>query len=474
MNKSSPAPRRVLGVVSIALMAVAATDSLRNLPAMAVYGWSSVTWYLLGTLLFLLPLSLVAAELATGWPVAGGVYAWVRAAFGEQWGFLAVWNEWSENLVWFPSILAFIASTLAYAIDPALANNKVYLLIAMLVIYWILTLINLRGMQATSFFGNIGVVAGTIVPQAMLIVLAIVWVIRGNPTEIAFSPQALVPDIQLNTLPLVATVILMYAGLELVGYHALEAKDPSRDYPRAMFLGAVVIFVLSALGTLAIALVVPLSQLSLAAGLMEAFNDFLVPFGLKGLIPVVALLAALGAMASVSTWLIGPAKGLSAAARRGNLPRFFSRTNQQEVPVNVLMLQGLGTTIVIFLFILVPSINQAYWMLSAMTTQVLAAMYMLLFAAALRLRTKYPDRPRPYRVPGGRWGMRLVAGAGFGATLFALIIGFLPVGQASSLSPIGYVLIMLTGFVLLTIPAFLFYRFRRPQWVQAGNDEQDE
>ena len=474
MNASSPTPRRVLGVVSIALMAVAATDSLRNLPTMAVYGWSSVTWYLLGTLLFLLPLALVAAELATGWPVAGGVYAWVREAFGEQWGFLAVWNEWSENLVWFPSILAFIASTLAYMVNPALANNKAYLLITMLAIYWGLTLINLRGMKASSFFGNFGAVAGTIVPQALLFILAIVWVISGNPTQIAFSPQALVPDIQLNTLPLVATVILMYAGLELVGYHALEARNPGRDYPRAMFLGAALIFVLSALGTLAIAIVVPISQLNLAAGLMEAFNDFLAPFGLSGLVPIIALLAALGAMATVSTWLIGPAKGLGAAAQRGNLPRFFSGMNRQEVPVNVLMLQGLGTTIVVLLFVLVPSINQAYWMLSAMTTQVLAVMYMLLFAAAIRLRIRRPDQPRPYRVPGGRWGMRLVAGAGFGATLFALLIGFLPVGQSSSLNPVVYVLVMLTGFVLLTIPAFLFYRLRRPQWVQVSRVEQME
>jgi len=74
-------------------------------------------------------------------------------------------------------------------------------------------------------------------------------------------------------------------------------------------------------------------------------------------------------------------------------------------------------------------------------------------------------------VPGGRWGMRVVAGAGFAATMFALIIGFLPVGQSTSLNPIVYVLIMLSGFLLLTIPAFLFYRFRRPQWVQVGAGE---
>jgi glutamate:GABA antiporter len=156
--------------------------------------------------------------------------------------------------------------------------------------------------------------------------------------------------------------------------------------------------------------VVPAHKLSLAAGLMQAFHDFLDQFHLAGFVPVIGLLAALGASASVSTWLLGPAKGIAVAAGQGNLPHIFSRSDQQDVPVNVLILRGIGTSIVVFLFVLVPSINQAYWMLSAMTTQVLAVMYMLIFAAVIRLRAKQPDKERPYRVPGGRLGIWLVAG----------------------------------------------------------------
>ena len=82
--------------------------------------------------------------------------------------------------------------------------------------------------------------------------------------------------------------------MDINGYHANETRDPSRDYPRAIFLGAAIIFVSSVLSTLAIALVVPPEQLSLSAGLMQAFSDFLVPFGLGGLVPVFALMAGLG------------------------------------------------------------------------------------------------------------------------------------------------------------------------------------
>lgn len=456
-------PQRILGASAIALMTVAATDSLRNLPSMAVYGWASVSWFLLGTLLFLVPIALVAAELATGWPIAGGVYAWVREAFGERWGFLAVWCEWAENVVWFPSILTFIATTLVYAISPEASTSGPLLLIVMAAVLWILTLVNLQGLRATSLLERFGVIAGTMIPQVALVVLALVWMAQGRPSEIAFSVEALKPELDLTTLPLVATVVLLFAGIELSGYHALETKDPQRDYPRAILSAAAVIFVLSVLSTLAIAIVVPLDQLNLAAGIIQAFSDFLDAFGLGVLLPVVAVLTAVGAMATLTTWMLGPAKGLGVAARRGNLPPLFSRFSENGVPASTLILQSVMGTAFCALIVLVPSINAAYWLFTALTTQILATMYILLFAAALQLRRTRPDQARPYRVPGGRWGMRLACAAGFASCTFVLVIGFFPPGNEQTAIP--YPIIMAIGYGLLIVPPFIFQRFRKPSWV---------
>ncbi len=461
--------RKVLGPLAIALMTVAATDSLRNLPSLAVYGWSSIAWFTLGTLLFLLPVALVAAELATGWPLAGGVYAWVREAFGEHWGFFAVWCEWVENVVWFPSILTFVATSLAYAINPQLATNKLFLIVVMLIVFWGLTLVNLQGLRWSSILERVGVIGGTLLPQVLLILLAGVWVAQGRPLQIQFSPAALEPQIHLGTLPLVATVILLFAGMELSGYHALETRNPQRDYPRAILLAAGLIFTLSVLSTLAIALVVSPQQLNLAAGLMQAFSDFLVPFGLGGLLPLFALMAGLGAVATLTTWALGPAKGLGVAARRGNLPPFFARENKNAVPDRVLILQAILGSAFSLIIIFVPSVNTAYWIFSALTTQVLATMYILLFAAALRLRYSQPDKLRSFRVPGGRWGMWLACGAGFLACLFVLLIGFFPPGQTHGRA-VEFILLMLGGYILLIAPPFLFVRLRKPEWVQPATE----
>ena len=105
----SGARARRLGVAGLALVLISAMDSIRNLPATATFGWSAIFFYALAVAAYLVPVALCSAELAT--TVGGGMYRWVREAFGSRWGFLAVWCDWSENIVWFPTVLVFLATT---------------------------------------------------------------------------------------------------------------------------------------------------------------------------------------------------------------------------------------------------------------------------------------------------------------------------------------------------------------------------
>ena len=360
---------KALGVFVLAMINVAAVLSLRNLPPMAEFGWSSIGWYLIGTITFLIPLSMAGAELATGWPKGGGVYAWVQEAFGDTSGFIAVFCEWSNDLVWFPTILAFLASTLAFAFDPALASNGLYMFAIMMIIFWGTTLIALLGSKVSSRYSSIGVVIGTLVPAAFVIVLGIVYMFSGKPIQIPpFTLGALVPSISINTLPFLATIVLMFVGMEMAGFHALEVRNPQKDYPKAMLLSALIIFVLTVIGTLAIAIVVPLSKLKLAAGLMQAFQVFLA-FGLTWLLAPLAILVVLGGIPLLAAWLIGPAMGLGVVATEGNLPPLFSRHNKNGAPVGVLLLQaGIGTAISL-LYVFLPGVNTAYWIMSALTVR---------------------------------------------------------------------------------------------------------
>ncbi len=452
---------KTMGVFALAMISTAAVLSLRNFPTMAVYGWSSISWYLIGTILFIIPLSLASAELASGWPEDGGVYAWVRQAFGEKWGFVGTWCAFSQNLIWYPTIMSFVAATLAAAVDPTLANSKIFNAVIMVGGFWLIIAVNMRGTEMTSKLSTFGTIAGSLIPGALILVLWIGYVASGKPSAIPFSAKALLPDLSIGNLPFVANIVLMFAGLEMSGYYATSAKNPQRDFPRATFLAAVLILLVSVLPTLAIAWVIPAKDINLNAGIVQALGALCDALGVGWLGPVSYILLMAGAVASVTSWMVSPALGLGVIAKTGLLPPFWSHYNKYGIPAGVMILQGLIGTVFMLMYISIPSVNSAYWVMSAITTEVLIVMYVLIFGTLIRLRYTQPDKPRPYKIPGGTGGVWLVGGLGLFSILFSAYFGFLPPADMTFVSKPVYILIMVVGTVALAFTPFLFIWFRK-------------
>ncbi|MCU0630030.1 MAG: APC family permease [Methanoregulaceae archaeon] len=472
-KKTVLTPPKVLGIFALAMINVAAVLSIRNFPSMAMFGWECIGWYIIGTVLFLIPLSLAGAELATMLSdKGGGVYAWCKEAFGEKGGFIAIFCEWSNNLVWFPTVLAFIASTLAFALSPALGTNAIYLFVVMMIAFWGTTAIAYFGEDISTKFQNVGVILGSIIPSVLIIGLGVYWAISGASIVLPpFSPGEIVPTIDLSTIPFFATVILLFAGMEMAGFHALETRNPSSDYPKAMAISAVIIFACTVLATLAIAFVIPANELSLAAGVMQAIEYFFNALGIPGAVAPMAILITIGGVVSLAAWLIGPAKGLGVVAEEGNLPPVFNRTNKYGSPVAVLFIQALIGTFVSLLYVFLPSVNQAYWILSAMTVELLCIVYLLVFASLIKLRYSKPDAPRPFKIPGGIPGIWLIGGLGAFGVIFAFIVGLMPTGDFSSSEAFFYVVGVLLGTFLLAVPPLIFLKLKKPSWIETGNRE---
>ncbi|MDQ8035873.1 MAG: amino acid permease [Pedobacter sp.] len=463
-----------IGVFALAMISVAAVLSLRNYPTMAVYGWSSIAWYLIGTLLFIIPLSLAAAELASGWPEDGGVYVWVKEAFGERWGFVAVWCAFSQNLIWYPTVLSYIAVSFASAIDPSLGANKLYNFVVMLGIFWGTILINLRGTQMTSKLSSVGVIVGTLIPGAFIIILWLVWMGLGKHNAIPFSTAALIPDLSLGNLPFVASMVLMFAGIEMCGYYAKDVKNPQKDFPKATFLAAIIIFIMSVVPTLALAWVVPSKEIDLNAGVIQALGVMFDGLNLHWMSPIMAIMLGVGGVALMTAWMVSPALGLGVVAKDGLLPPMWSHYNKQGIPVGVMMLQGVIGSLFTIAYISIPSVNTAYWIMSAMTTEVLVIMYILIFGAVIKLRYSNPDKPRPYRIPGGTAGVWIIGGTGLVALLLAGYFGMLPPSGMDFTTPTIYVTIMILGTVALAFTPFLFLLFRKDSWKEKAQKNQEK
>jgi amino acid transporter len=470
-RKNGIPSKKVLGLFALAMINVAAVLSIRNFPSMAIYGWSCIGWYILGAVMFLIPISLAGAELATGWPEGGGIYAWVKQAFGEKGGFTALFCEWSNNLVWFPTVLSFIASTLAFALTPALANSSLYMFSVMMIAFWGTTAIAYFGEETSTKFGNIGVILGSIIPSILIILLGVWWIGSGAALVLPpFSFGAMVPTITVSTLPFFATIVLLFAGMEMAGFHALETKNPQKDFPKAMALSAIIIVVCTVLATLAIAFVIPADKLSLASGVMQAIQYFFTAAGMPWLVAPMAVLITLGGVVSLAAWLIGPAKGLGIVAEEGNMPPLFDRTNKYGAPVAVLLIQAIIGSIISLLYVFLPSVNQAYWILSAMTVELLCIVYVLVFASVIKLRYSQPDTPRPFKIPGGMAGVWLVGGLGACGTTFAFIVGLMPPSYFST-SGLTYVSAVLFGTFLLAVPPLVFLKFKNPRWLKPAGGQ---
>jgi amino acid transporter len=245
--------------------------------------------------------------------------------------------------------------------------------------------------------------------------------------------------------------------------HVGSLKNPRGEFPKAMFLAMGLVLVIFILPALAISWVIPAEELSLTAGVMQAFDGFFAYFDLQVLVPIVAIALVCASAGGMLTWLSGPSKGLLMIGREGFLPPFFQKQNEHEVAVNILVVQGAVTTVIALLYALIPSVSSAYWILSVMTTQVYLVMYLLLFIAAVKLRKNRPEVERGYKAPA----LRLLCVVGFLASSAAIVIGFVPPSQFENGSTGAYVGIILAGTVLIgLLPAWLFLRFRKPSWKQ--------
>lgn len=473
-SKSASAAK--ISIFALAMLNIVAVASLRGLPVEAEYGFGAIFYYLFAAIFFLIPMSLVAAELATGWPEKGGVFRWVGEAFGGRWAFLAMCMLFIEVSIWFPTAITFGAVALAYigtdkSSDAHLAGNSFFVLIVVLVVYWLATFIALRGAKAFARVAKWGGMIGTIVPAAILIALGFAYVIAGNKLQISTSVSSVIPNFShFSNIVLAASIFLFYAGMEMNAIHVKEVKNPTRDYPIAVLIAAVGTVVIFVLGSLAVAFIVPHADINLTQSLLTAYNDLFAWAGISWAGSVVAVMLAIGVFSGVVTWIAGPSSGLLTVGKAGFLPRFFQKTNQNGMGTNIMLVQAGVVTVLSVLFVVLPSVQSVYQILSQLTVILYLVMYLLMFAAAIYLRHSQPDRPRPYRVPGGRIGLWIVAGGGFVASLAALALSFVPPGQIKVGSSAVYVGLLIGLSVLLVGAPFLIYRARKPQWQDPDSD----
>ena len=460
-----------LSVMTLAVMNITAVVSLRGLATEAIYGLASAFYYLFAAVVFLIPTAMVAAELAAMFAnKQGGVFRWVGEAFGAKAGFLAIWLQWIQSTIWYPTVLTFGAVSIAFigfnpTADAALASNRLFTLVVVLAIYWIATFISLRGLDWVGKVSKWGGIIGTIIPAALLILLAVVYLATGGHNNLNMQ-ESFFPDMSnFNNIVLASSIFLFYAGMEMMGIHVMEVDNPKRNYPRAIIIGSLVTVLIFILGTFSLGIIVPAKDISLTQTLLIGFDNYFHYLKMSWMGPIVAIALVFGVLAGVLTWVSGPSKGIFAVGRAGYLPPFFQKTNSRGVQRNILLIQGVIVTILGMLFVVMPSVQSFYQILSQLTVVLYLIMYLIMFAAAIKLRYNMKDYERPYRI--GKRGnalMWIVSGLGFCGSLLAFVLSFIPPGQIATGSNTVWYSVLAIGCIVVVGAPLLIYANRKESW----------
>jgi len=454
---------------ALIMLITGAIDSIRNLPATAIFGSSLIFFFAFAAIVFLIPAALVSAELSTHCNKKSGIFHWINRAFGEKTAFLAIWLQWVNTMVWFPTILSFIAGTATYFINPALAQNKLFLITVILSSFWLLTLINLKGLNFSAKFSSFCATIGMILPMGLIIGLGAFWVYSGSPMHINFSAKEILPSFNHldNWLSLTA-IMAGFLGIELATVHAKEVSNPQNTFPKALAVSVFLIITTMTLGALAVAMVLPKDQINLVNGVMQAFTDFFTSYHLTWMIPVITVMILLGSLGGIVSWVISPVKGLLHASELGFLPKAFTKLNKHGAPQNLLIGQAILVSFICLTFLLMPSVNGSYWLLTALSTQLYVLMYVIMFVAALVLKSKFKNENATFTIPGGKIGMWVACILGLIGCTITLIVGFIPPASINVGGILHYDIMFVSGMLIMTLPVLIFYYYKNNKDKTAG------
>lgn len=420
---------RVLGLRDVVFLYAIAIVSLQWLSTAAQIGPSSLVLWVLALAVFFVPSGLAVMELSSRYDGEGGLYVWVKRAFGDVHGFVAGWSYLVSNLVFFPTLLLFISGTASYVAAgawPGLKDNTAFNVFVSLAAIWLVIGANIIGLRRAKWIAN-GCAVAMGAALVVLVVAAVVSACRfGSAT--AFTGR-LLPDM---TDPAVAksfsTMMLALVGLELAPLMGSEIREPRRVIPRAIVACSALIVAFYLLGTSALLVALPKGAIETITGIPEGVMVIADRIGVAPLGPLTALLMTIASTGVLAAWVTGTARLPYVVGIDRHLPSALGRLHPRwRSPYVALIVIGAIATLLVLLALAGSTIGDAYQTLVDMTVTMTFIPLAYMFAALPMLRAKgVGDHPGLLRVPGGSIGVAIVSALGLSSTLVSIAFALVP------------------------------------------------
>ena len=446
-------------------MTMALVANVRSIPTMAAAGWLQITFMIFAVLFFAWPVTAIAGELSTLLPGEGGPQLWVKKGLGERWGMVTAWLLWAMMFAGMVMVATGLWPMLCIAFGrPELTGDIFYSMICVLVLYWIITILNLNFNMA-KIGGNIGVWLGIYIPAVMIFVLgiAVAFKIGLNPLGglDVFSFAKLVPNIaDMSSLKYLVAIAFIFTGIEISSVFIPQLENPVKNYPKGLMAALIAMVVINLANGLLVANVVPKGTLELA----NVAQPVLIACQILGLPTIIANIFAfmvfIGVMLQLSAWVTGPARSMTQVAREGLFPAWFNfhKVNKFGVSKSVIFAQSIGISLFTLLYVVIGNVNAVFLTLTNVTAVVYSIAYIFIAIAIVKLRYDMPNAERAYRIGKSGNGLAIL----YAVLLIASIVG-MTAATLSTTAMRDMIIIVVISLVLFFAP-LIIYAFKKPSW----------
>ncbi|GGI13315.1 amino acid permease [Gottfriedia solisilvae] len=444
-----------LGVLALSFLSINSILGLRNIAFASTIGPSAMFYWIIAAIIYFIPLGLIVAELSTTYPNQGGMGVWVRKAFGEKASFLCSWFFWIANFTYYPSLLLTTTIAIAYGINqPGIANNPMKTAIISSIIFWIVTLLTLKGTKMSGRLASIGAPLGVLVPAILIFGFGIYSMLSGETSATNFTSESIMPNnLSFGTIMFLSTLMFGFSGAEMLGTIAGNVKNPQKTFPRAILITSIIIATVYILATIAFQFVITISSDQTATALYlfadKITNQFGLSFSLSQILGICFVLAFVG---SLSFLILNPSVMIAESAKEV-LSKNLLKKNKDGMPATLVKGQAIAVTLILLLSAFVPSVSSALNMLILMSTLAFFIPYVFLISAYIKLRMTEKNIERPFKIKNNKVAIT-VALVGMLSVVGTILLTLIPAPGTTLLEYLPIVL----GPVLFGCIGFILYR----------------
>jgi len=382
----------------------------------AAIGNTQYFWWIFLLIAFCLPYGMITAELGTAYPSEGGMYDWVKRAFGPKWAGRVAWNYWINFPLWIASLAVAVTDIFAGMIGVEL---NIWVLLAMQLAYvWLVTFLGTKRVGESKWVVNLGTVCKVILLLGIG-GLGIYSVLKtGHSANPITSVKDLFPALNLENLSFISIILFNFMGFEVVGTWVGDMENPKRDIPKALIIGGLLMaafYILPATGfniALSPEVVASLDPENVVEVLSALFNSIEMGPEIARLFIIIAgYMFIYTFIANIASWSFGVNEVAKYAAEDGSMPKAFTKTNKEGVPYKASIINGIVASIIVIFGVIANLISEdfgaGFSLFFCLSWITLLIGYIPMFLAFLKLRKTDSNTKRVYKVPGNDFVLKI-------------------------------------------------------------------